>query len=446
MTSDSSAYSLGKPGATTCPTGYMLVVSAEACKQITSIKSGTGVETAMFMGQTGPATFATTSDGGGTTAACVIDQCTFTSGWACSGNVQFSTGLLGSSAYYAPVCTSTGPLPPPPQPPAQPAAPPPPRTPSPASPPTTAPPQMEAGIVGAIAALSVLAACFIAAAVYVVCIRRRKARAVAPWLERFYSSTPDEVRAAAEGTACPFWFVKRKAVLAATKKRPLGTLQQLRRTQPDALVRKTLTREASYAASIAGEIAAVSHRWEDPKTPDTKGVQLEEMQNFLIEHPEIQLLWYDYFCMPQGKRTDEEKAEFEMMLPNINLLYLGATVLVLMDLSYLSRFWTQFEAWCSMQKCTTDGLVSAPEAERRAVIKCIHNAPPRERETLAEMWGHVTAQKAYETLSSPDVTVTNAKDKEMQLPKILKLDENVKEAMIDGAKFVSRATIDLDHD
>ena len=31
-------------------------------------------------------------------------------------------------------------------------------------------------------------------------------------------------------------------------------------------------------------------------------------------------------------------------------------------------------------------------------------------------------------------------------PKILKLDESVKEAMIDGAKFVSRATIDLDHD
>ena len=145
-------------------------------------------------------------------------------------------------------------------------------------------------------------------------------------------------------------------------------------------------------------------------------------------------------------QADREKAEFEMMLPNINLLYLGATVLVLMDLSYLSRFWTQFEAWCSMQKCTTDGLVSAPEAERRAVIKCIHNAPPRERETLAEMWGHVTAQKAYETLSSSDVTVTNAKDKEMQLPKILKLDESVKEAMIDGAKFVSRATIDLDHE
>ena len=82
------------------------------------------------------------------------------------------------------------------------------------------------------------------------------------------------------------------------------------------------------------------------------------MQKFLGEHPKIQLLWYDYFCMPQGERTDAEKAEFDMMLPNINLLYLGATVLVLMDLSYLSRFWTQFEAWCSMQKCTTEGLLA----------------------------------------------------------------------------------------
>ena len=139
---------------------------------------------------------------------------------------------------------------------------------------------MEAGIVGAIAALSVLAACFIAAAVYVVCIRRRKARAVAPWLERFYSSTPDEVRAAAEGTACPFWFVKRKAVLAATKKRPLGTLQQLRRTQPDALVRKTLTREASYAASIAGEIAAVSHRWKIRRRPTRRACSWRRCRTF----------------------------------------------------------------------------------------------------------------------------------------------------------------------
>ena len=43
--------------------------------------------------------------------------------------------------------------------------------------------------------------------------------------------------------------------------------------------------------------------------------------------------------MPQGKRTPEEKAAFKRMLSNINLLYLGCHVLVLLDLSYLSRFW-----------------------------------------------------------------------------------------------------------
>ena len=43
--------------------------------------------------------------------------------------------------------------------------------------------------------------------------------------------------------------------------------------------------------------------------------------------------------MPQGERTPAEKVDFQHMLSNINLLYLGCHVLVLLDLSYLSRFW-----------------------------------------------------------------------------------------------------------
>lgn len=43
--------------------------------------------------------------------------------------------------------------------------------------------------------------------------------------------------------------------------------------------------------------------------------------------------------MPQGRRTAKEKEEFGVMLPNINMLYLGMKVLILLDLSYLSRFW-----------------------------------------------------------------------------------------------------------
>jgi hypothetical protein len=45
--------------------------------------------------------------------------------------------------------------------------------------------------------------------------------------------------------------------------------------------------------------------------------------------------------MSQGNRTAAEKREFKIMLPNINILYLGASVLALLDLSYMSRFWTQ---------------------------------------------------------------------------------------------------------
>ena len=43
--------------------------------------------------------------------------------------------------------------------------------------------------------------------------------------------------------------------------------------------------------------------------------------------------------MPQGERTPAEKVWFKHMLVNINILYLGMGVLILLDLSYVSRFW-----------------------------------------------------------------------------------------------------------
>ena len=47
-----------------------------------------------------------------------------------------------------------------------------------------------------------------------------------------------------------------------------------------------------------------------------------------------------YWSMPQGaSKSGSELVEFQVMLPNINLLYLFCDVLILLDLSYLSRFW-----------------------------------------------------------------------------------------------------------
>ena len=57
-------------------------------------------------------------------------------------------------------------------------------------------------------------------------------------------------------------------------------------------------------------------------------------------------------CLPQDEKTPDgktvlvpktpcEQAEFRISLPNINLLYLGGSVLALVDLSYMSRFWAR---------------------------------------------------------------------------------------------------------
>ena len=112
------------------------------------------------------------------------------------------------------------------------------------------------------------------------------------------------------------------------------------------------------------------------------------------------------------------------MLKNVNLLYLGCSVLCLIDISYLSRFWTQFEAWLSMQAADSTGLHPAPKGRQRHTFKCIHNATKgNEDEKLRQMWATRKPAEAKELLAMPDVTVTNASDKETQLVKIAKLDE-----------------------
>ena len=63
-------------------------------------------------------------------------------------------------------------------------------------------------------------------------------------------------------------------------------------------------------------------------------------------------MWCSWSCLPQGSkegdkeapeefppRTPEEKQQFDEVLPHINLLYLSMTVLIVVDGSYMSRFW-----------------------------------------------------------------------------------------------------------
>jgi hypothetical protein len=137
--------------------------------------------------------------------------------------------------------------------------------------------------------------------------------------------------------------------------------------------------------------------------------------------------------MPQkigvtDNRTPKEKAEFSLMLSSIADLYLTARVLILLDGSYASRFWTLTEAWCSMQMVTPEGLRPASEAECRYTIVCIHNAAPETTgKGLVDLCSTKTPEGMHTILKKPDVNVTNAKDKEAMLPKILKVNEHVVE-------------------
>lgn len=121
------------------------------------------------------------------------------------------------------------------------------------------------------------------------------------------------------------------------------------------------------------------------------------------------------------------------MLLNINHLYVGMRVLILLDLSYPSRFWTQYEAWLAMQSVSEKGLHPTPKESRRCVIVPISNANSMAVESLESMWAQKTPEEAHAALSRPDVHVTNETDKEVHLPKILTFNEKVRASFAVGA-------------
>ena len=147
-------------------------------------------------------------------------------------------------------------------------------------------------------------------------------------------------------------------------------------------------------------------------------------------------------CIPQDRRSEEarkrglpdsrsgeEYTDFKWQLQNVNLLYLGLDVLTLLDLSYLSRFWTQVEAWFAMQSATPEGLRPAKEGEDRLTIHPILAAEASGQtlqKALREIWSGRTCEQAITALRYEDIAVTNLSDKDIQIEKLERLDNEVK--------------------
>jgi len=221
-----------------------------------------------------------------------------------------------------------------------------------------------------------------------------------------------------EAGSIRFWFVKRDFVLQ--QQAVLPALQQLLRENPDALEKLHISRSELLSDAPRHEsMLVVSHRWESKAAPDTHGEQLKQIHAHLRENTQLTHVWYDYWCMPQHPRRPGEQVEFDHMLWRMDWLFLRSNVLILLDISYLSRFWTQFEAWLSMQRLTPNGFEPERDPTRRCVIRTLHNANARLEKFLVDLWSLRTPQQACAILAAPDVLVTNQKDKDSQIQKIM---------------------------
>jgi hypothetical protein len=242
----------------------------------------------------------------------------------------------------------------------------------------------------------------------------------------------DALRATYEGEST-FYFVS-AAKIRESDEVTLPRMQELQRRE-GWLVKQEVTLECAITGRFATSHLGVSHRWEMDEQPDSRGHQYRKVKAFLLANPEVEWVWYDFWCMPQRDKTSkrandlsiDEIAEMKAMLGRCNLIYMGLRILIILDLSYMSRFWTQFEAWLSMQSASANGVHPAHENDRRCTIVTIHGAPTSFKEELVDMWASKTPIEAHEFLSQPDVTVTNQSDKEAQLPKLFKLEADVKQ-------------------
>ena len=134
--------------------------------------------------------------------------------------------------------------------------------------------------------------------------------------------------------------------------------------------------------------------------------------------------------MPQSERSKAEEIDFEAMLSSVNLLYLGGTVLVLLDRDYMKRFWTSAEAWLSTRTCTPTGLQPAENPEDRCKIVLLPGTPRESKGALLDTWAGKTIEEACEVLRMDEVKVTNKGDKHRLLSKLVTLHETIQGACL----------------
>ena len=125
-------------------------------------------------------------------------------------------------------------------------------------------------------------------------------------------------------------------------------------------------------------------------------------------------------------RTDEQKEVFGRMLKNVNTLYLGCHVLILVDSSSMSRFWPIIESWFGMQTLTPNGLVPSQTSERYTVVAILTAKDAgMNQANLEQMVKYKKPEEIFTMCKNPDIGLTNKKDKGPMLEKIQNINKSV---------------------
>ena len=235
-------------------------------------------------------------------------------------------------------------------------------------------------------------------------------------------------RLAREGCESPFYFLRARMLLAAAEQgmRSLPPHHSLRESHADWLVVRTLSLADACRGEHEEAYVAVSHRWTQKDRPDPDGTQLAAIVEYLAEHPAVEYVFYDYSCMPQGDRTPSEAAETQAMLPNVPMLFLGCSSLLILDGTYASRFWPVLEAYLSLHVAEATGIVTTPAARRRCTVASIGHVPSDVIEVMIPSLAALSPVEAHQMLSSGQFSVARESDRVTLLQALLSLEGRVK--------------------
>jgi len=171
--------------------------------------------------------------------------------------------------------------------------------------------------------------------------------------------------------------------------------------------------------------------------PDANGEQLAVIKEHLRENAQVKYIWFDWSCMPQNvgrKRNHDEELYFRKTLDNVFLLFLGLSVLVVMDQQYVGRFWTVWEAWLSMRGFGgVLGLEAVSDKKLRVIFLLTGNATIDHAKLFRKQWGRMTPQDVYAALARDDILVTNESDKDAQLQVLQALPDRCKIAFMQAS-------------